>query len=354
MSRPCPLERCGADLDDQREICRACDGRLRGQLRAIPELLEELDTSLARIGSTWREPGGVPGTAGGRCRPGCDHGADDPSCVEGVSLCMSDAASEAAMQLRVCLHGWVRVWDEQTPLPVGRIEGPRCLDMLRFLCRHESCQAVADARHAAIERRLRDRGMSTAARQALLLASQPLAGRPWAPDLAREILEAVRAADRAVDRPPESVLIGTCDACHLAVYGHAESLVVTCRCGQRYDARGLHAAALNASGDDATAPASVIARALLDPLTRAPIVTAARIRGWRYRGSLAVAGVDPDGRPLYRVADVARLARDGAVPDVEGPLCRVAVTSSCPHESCRVIRAGDGGQRHLPDHSLTA
>lgn len=39
-------------------------------------------------------------------------------------------------------------------------------------------------------------------------------------------------------------------------------------------------------------------------------VDASTIRKWRERGHLTVSGLDPHGRPLYRLIDVLRAARD--------------------------------------------
>lgn len=280
-ARPCPMERCDAELTHDEEICRACAGRLRAQLRAVPALLDDLDDALARIGSS--EPGEIRGAASGGCKPGCDHLPDNPSCVAGVRLDVNLAASEAAAQLRVVLHGWARVWAEQEPLP-----------------------PTPDAQ------RRRDWHLGTAARQALLLAGQPLSGRPWAPDLAKEIADAFRAADRARDTPPDLTFVGRCSACSTPIYAVLGDAIARCQqCGARHDSADLHECAL-AGAKNAVESASVIARALLDPVTRKPLVTSSMIRGWKHRGALDVAEVNGRGQPLYRVADVAKLARDGA------------------------------------------
>ncbi len=305
MSRPCPLAGCGATLGDDVEICRGDARRLQLALTDVPELLDELDTSLARIGSTWTEPGGIHGRATGGCKPGCDHSPDNPSCVAETSLDVNLAASEAAAQLRIVLHGWARVWDEETPIrasPPDVSRGGEIAD-----------RTLAQFRLA---RRARDFALGTAARQARLLAHEALAGRPWAPDIAREILDAVAKARRAIDRPPDVTLAGTC-TCGAAVYATAGDLRARCRaCGVARDPQELYDAMLEARGHLHTAPAAVIARMLTDVTTGKPLVTAAQIRGWKHRGAIEAAEVNAAGQPCYSLADVAKLAREGA-PEAE-------------------------------------
>lgn len=297
--RPCPVDRCDATLGRDEEICRGCSRRLTLELRAVPHLLEELDTSLARIGSG--APDGTPrGAPTGGCRPGCRHEADNPSCVAGVRLDVNLAASDAAAYLRAVLQGWARVWDEETPLaiPGGDQSGPARL-------------RAARAR--------RDFLLATARRQALLLAGQPLAARPWAGDLANEVHAAVRAAERAIDTPPDVTLAGTCP-CGTPVYGVAGDTRARCRaCGTWHDAQDLHDAMLQARGHLHTAPAAVIARLLVDPTTGKPMCTAAQIRGWRHRGLLEVAEVNPAGQPCYRIDRVAVLAARAATEEEPCP-----------------------------------
>lgn len=291
MSRTCPVQGCYVTLADDEEICRGSARRLRTQLQAIPDLLDELDTALARIGSS--EPGEIRGSASGGCKPGCDHLPDNPSCVAGVVLDVNLAASEATAQLRSVLHGWARVWDEETPITIP-----------------DSAVDVPAARRIAA--RMRAHALGTASRQALLLATQPLGARPWAPDIANEIAAAVRKAERAIDIAPDVTLAGTC-SCGMAVYATAGEARARCRwCGLSHDPDELYDAMIAARGHLHTAPAAVIARMLVDPRTGKPLVTAAQIRGWKHRDALEVDHVNAAGQPEYRIDDVVRLARDGA------------------------------------------
>ena len=283
MTRPCPLDGCEAALGDHEAICRGCGRRLAMSLAAIPELLDELDVTLARVGSTWREPSGIRGRGTGGCKPGCDHDADNPSCIAGVTLDVNLAASEAAAQLRIVLHGWARVWDEETPCePAGRPA--------------------------------RDRMLGTAARQALLLAAQPLAGRPWAPDMAREILEAVRGAERAMDRAPENVLIGTC-GCGSAVYAESGTTTARCaKCGAHHNAADLHATTLAGSTEPLPKPDIALLLAM-------PVGTLHR---WSSESRIVSCGVNRAGQPLYILGPIAAHVAAGTAPPQQLPVQRHA------------------------------
>ena len=309
-ARPCPVTGCDAELSADEYICRGSARRLAGQLRAIPDLLDELDTTLARMGSTWSEPGEIRGRATGGCKPGCDHAPDNPSCVEGVSSDLNQAAMDAASKIRAVLHGWVRVWDEETPIPTDDgYHGPMC--RLGGLCAHASCLHVLGARQAGPRRKVRDRLMASTARQAFLLAAQPLAGRIWAPEVADEISEAVRGAERVLDKPPERQVACTC-TCGRPVLAAPGQAIARCPgCGHEWDVEASRAALLAAS-DDVLETACTISRAL--------DLNARTVRSWASRGRLQVARDDEgkpqytrSGQPLYRVADVDALRHAGEI-----------------------------------------
>ena len=305
-ARPCPLD--GAELRDHETICRGCARLTETRLRAIPELLDELDTSLARIGSTWTEPGGIRGRASGGCKPGCDHDADSSSCVAGVSIDVNLLASEAAMQLATVLYGWARVWDEETPIPTDDgIEGPMC--RIAGVCEHRSCLRILGARQALPRRRVRDRMLSTTRRQAILLSGQPLAGRAWAPDLAAEIRDAVRQAERAIDRAPDVTLAGTC-ACGMVLYAQAGAKRVTCRwCSASYDYDGSRAAML---AELPQAYEHLLPKPEIAQLVGIPVGTLHR---WSSEGRIKAEDVNEKGQPLYLLGPIAKAVQQGVPPE---------------------------------------
>ena len=236
------------------------------RLRALPELLRELDVTIPR--QTSRGDGGSRGGGG---------------------MVFDPIASEASAALRTVLHGWVRVWDEQTPgwtqLRAGR-----------------------------------DRLLSSSEGQAALLMVANLGSREWAPECADEIRRACAQGWAAVDIPPEQVFVGWCpDACGVPLYAREGAVQIQCRaCGSVWDVQASRDAML-AAAHDVRATAAELARALdLDP---------ALIRQWRRRGRLLAVDVDTAGRPLYRVSDVQALRSRPALRDA-GPVTDDVVGST--------------------------
>lgn len=248
--RPCPL--CSAKLAPGIALCGGCMQRCRNGLRSIPGLLAELELATAKLTS-----------------PG-----DGSGLGEAARLDFDPVAADAALAITTAVHGWVRVWDEETP--------------------------VRPIRAAA-----RARALASIPGQCGLLAGARLAGRPWVPELARDIRKVTEAGWVAVDLPPEVSFVGWCQTCPgRALYATEGATDVECRtCGGRFDVQASKDALL-AAADGELAPASVLARALgIDP---------GLIRQWRRRERLVAADVDPAGRPLYRVSDVQRLRKSAS------------------------------------------
>lgn len=304
MTQLCP---CGKQLPDGIYLDAGCAGAMAVELRAVPSTLDELDTSTIYAGSNWTEPGSGPAGGGAICPAGCDHGPDNPTCVQDAALTWSLRAADAAARLRGVVGRWARVWDRDHPVPEGPA-GPLCRQAAAFACDHRSCDQIRRNGFRAARARL----LATAAGQAQLLTSQALASEPWAPQLRLELHRAIEEADTAIDLPPEMELAGRC-TCGMAIYSQVGSASAVCRwCSLRWQVRQLRAQMLEAKGM-ATAPAATLARLLRDPITGGPLVTAAQVRGWAYRGSLEVAETNRAGQPCYRIADVLRLAREGAI-----------------------------------------
>lgn len=260
--RPCPLD--GTALPPGAVICAGCTTRTRQYLREVPAVLDELDLALSR--QTSMPPAG--GTGG--CPEGCGHGEDDPGCVAGVRLVLDVRASEAALALRLCLHGWARVWDEETH------HDPSLW--------HLRAQAIATAQAQA--------------QAATLALVADLARRAWAPDLAREIRAAVEEGWAAVDRPPESRVVGNCPVCGVALYAPEGAEMVRCRNCSTVSVRvEVREASL------AESRKLVSAVQMASVLGLHPVTGPARVRQWKARGLIEVVRHDVDGRPLYRVAD---------------------------------------------------
>lgn len=242
MSRtPCPVETCDRPMPGSRVICGACEADIARALNAVPGLTADLDVTLARQTSR---------TTAGR------------SAV--VPLPFDPRASEAAWVLRSTLAGWVRQLQEHRPEP-WPADTPQ--DMAAWLS-------------ARLQRLVR---------------------HPAAPEAHGEITEAVRAAQRVVDRPQERRFAGYCD-CGAALYARPGAATVRCRdCdADPYDVDERRQAMLAAVADQLM-PAHQAAAALSGLV--APL-SADLVRKWAERGQIDARGRDLAGRPLYRLSDV--------------------------------------------------
>jgi len=287
--RPCPL--CRAALAPGRELDDGCATRTRQYLGEVPAVLAELDLALSRQTS-------MPANAGvARCASEtCTHEADEPGCVAGVRLVLDVRASDARVALEHVFMGWARVWLEELPEREA-VLGPQCLRGLRWLCRHPSCWAAGLWRVRLDAEAL----LATTLGQARLLELSDFGSRPWGPGLAADIRDAVEEGWRAVDRPPDTVVVGRC-ACGAGLYAAVGAVRVRCRvCGTDSDVEDARAAGLAESRE--LLPAADLARVLGVP--------DGTVRSWASRGALVRVRYDAAGRPLYRVKDGAALAARG-------------------------------------------
>lgn len=289
--RLCPVDRCGAALPPGAVICRGCATKLRLDLREVPALLVELDLALSRQTS-------MPAVGGlARCeREDCPHDVDEPGCVAGVRLDVDERASDARTALVHVLMGWARVYEEELPPRPEQTLGPICWPVHGLSawwprqCRHLSCVAA----YLHLRRLDVEEALTTPAGQAGLLAARDLAGRPWAADLAGEVRDAIRRGWVAVDRPPDSSVVGQCPGCGRTLYGPEGADLVTCRaCGERCNRVEVREASLAESR-------KLVTIVQLADALEVPERTA---RSWVRRGKLTVRRYDMDGRPLYRVSD---------------------------------------------------
>jgi hypothetical protein len=214
-------------------------------------------------------------------------------------------ASDALTALQHVLMGWARVWEEENPLPtlvLGPADGG-------FGDPHESCQATMRTRLA---HEVREIWIAAPRLQARFLAHALTGREPWAAELVVQVRDAVSEAERAIDRPADVGIVGRCQQCGASVYAAQDAAVVRCRaCGERAAREDVREASLaEARG---LLPAADLARVLdVDP---------ARVRKWASRGRLVRRRYDADGRPLYRIADGARLAQRATSDDEEETTC---------------------------------
>ncbi|MFC4912563.1 hypothetical protein [Actinomadura gamaensis] len=265
MSIPCPVTGCGRPTRGA-TICGACAADLARALASVPWLDRQLDLVLARqtrIGSRGPRPAETP-------LPYAPH------------------ATEAREVLRSTLAAWV---DELLPVLPRRDPGPVCAD-----CAHPSCRYRAPGRTLP--------GMAWWFQARV----DHLVRHPEAEELRDEIMAAVWAAQRVVDRPADRRYVGQCGAdldgsdCEADLYARPNAATVTCpACDTRWDVRWRRERLL-AAAEDTLATAADLARALTG---LGHEVTPEMIRGYAHRGQLVPHGRDARGRPLYRLGDVA-------------------------------------------------
>lgn len=252
---PCPVTSCRREMPGATTICAACAGDLARDLGKVPGLAVELDVSLAK-----QTPGSGQRGSGERGLP-YDLGA-----------------SEAADQLRAVLVGWVRVLqDERSEAwPV---------DVLAEMARWLSMRLGRLERHpAAVETH-------------------------W------EITDAVRRAEKAVDRPEGRTYAGPCDECQQDLYAKPGATLVRCKgCGWEC---GVEARQewLWSQLDDRLAGAADVAHVVSGQL--GITVSAERVRQWAARGRIVGHGTDRRGRRLYQIGEVRQMVMEATRRDVE-------------------------------------
>ena len=260
MTTPiCSAPRCGnPQLNGY--LCGSCRNTLVDDLSAIPGLLSELDTTMARqdrLGDKSRRPGDE--------RP----------------LPFRVFAMEARRDVVQTLIIWA--------LHVSRRSGHR--PNLENLENPQKLARWMSSRIADID-------------------SDPLAGT-----LADEIGYARVLGRRTIDKPAESLYAGPCDQCSSDLYAHPAAAEIECRdCAAAYRVETRRAWLL-AQAEDHLLTAAEMSRALPgllphDQHGREQYLTAAMIRGWAHRGRLFKHPPHPTrpNDPLYRVGDVRTLA----------------------------------------------
>lgn len=256
MSPVCPI--CEEPTDAA--LCHGCARRLALALRDVPTLARELDVTITKRAKVAHRAG-----------PG-------PSVVEldPVKLEFDIRASEALAHLT----GILRSWAGNLADDLGGDIGPTY---------SIGATALWLASHADLIR-----------------------AKDWAPDLYAEAMDAIKAATRAIDAPPELVFKGHCPKpaddghpCRAELWGKPGASEGRCRvCGAEVD-YAVIAAAYMALAADLRAPASVIARALT---AQGKPLEAMRIYQWVKRGHLAKVGKDHrTNQDLYRLGDVAEV-----------------------------------------------
>jgi hypothetical protein len=251
VSLTCVL--CGAALTDQAYLCHPETAGLATDLRAIPDLLRELEvttTRQARISAPAKGNGDKP-------------------------LPVDMRASDAATQIRTVLHGWAR-----------------CL--------------LEEGDYTETDWAIAGRDASTW----LNLNLAAVRCQEWAGELVRELRRAREAAEHAIDRPEQRLYAGPCGnpdsdpPCQATLWAALDASEVTCRtCGHVWDVNQrrdqLIAAAKNEWLDTVRVASlvSLMTRQRITPVIVNTLAEAGRI-------TAATLKLDADDPDLYRVRDV--------------------------------------------------
>lgn len=248
MSRPCPIDTCERPAPGGQPVCGACRADLERALHSVPDLARELDLTLSK--QTSKTPGGRSAV---------------------VPLPFSRRASEAIYVLRSALVGWVRDLHETEPRDDWPDDTPA--SMARWLS-------------ARLQR---------------------LLSHPAVDEVYGEIVDAVRGAERATDRPAERQFAGRC-ACGVALYAKPGAAVVQCR---DCDAGAVQVSSqldqMRERVRDQLAHPFGASKLLARLEIKAPEST---IRRWAAQGRIIAHGTDERGRSLYRIGDVLDTVTD--------------------------------------------
>lgn len=230
-------------------LCRNCTDLLTHDLQAIPWLLDELEVTLSRQD---------------KLAESSDRSSDE----QPLPLNMR------AVEVRIDLNAVLAAWALHT---AGRFGG-------------------LDRTVVWTELRLS---------QYLLAHVDDMLTDPAAGQIADEINDIRRRAERAIDKPVPMVYVGPCDLCDKDLYARPSAAEVQCKnpdCEEIYPIEARRRWLLG-KAEDQLLPATEMSRAL-SGLLQKPI-TGSMLRGYAHRGRItAHPPIKKDGPPLYRVGEV--------------------------------------------------
>lgn len=262
--RTCDAPSCDYPAFESQFICKVCFQQLRNDLGDLPTLLNEINTTMAKLDKL-----GVPG---GR------KSAETP-------LPFKPGAGDAYWEVSNTVTTWTRILIEHYHLDMP----------LSIRQASELVTATNSTAHAAawwLRKNLRSLSM-----------------HPWAGRAVDEFAAAVALAYQAIDRPPELLCAGQCgnDGCEEYLYVHPDAKVVTCRaCESRHNVVQRHAWMVEYASDLSLSPGMCLSWVKLLMGWTIPPGT---WRSWLSRGQLQPNDHDHVGRPTFRFGDV----RDRAI-----------------------------------------
>jgi hypothetical protein len=251
MSAECVC--CGRPCADA-FLCPDCVGDLVRELDAVPELVVELDLTLARL-----------------------HRIGPAASARGEALPYHGPASEARYVLGNVLRHWTCELSAKRGLAVPvYLHWRNPVPCSRWLARHADAIRLDDD----------------------------------AEQITDEIADAISLARRAIDRPAELVIAGRCevDGCRAMVYARPEAHRATCRtCGAEHDVAERREQMLATAADQLVTVTVALgwARALLPA-----VPPRGTVDSWIGRSRLLAHGRLPDGHLIYRFGDLHGLIVD--------------------------------------------
>lgn len=248
----CPID--GAELAPGSTICHGCERGTRIDLGAVPGRLDDLDLTLSRQDSRTHE------------------GVSDPELPPvDYDVAASDARGELVRVVTVYARSYLR---DVAPIDPERLP--------------------------AVERLY----TTIRGKAALIAGYRSLGAAGWAPLLAVELADALKAAQHAIDSPPVVQFAGWCPGIthttgiHIPIYVVAGDAVAVCRtCGHRVDVADNQARTLAMAS-------ATIERATPAQLAAAFGLKSPTIRSWIRRGWFS----KPDGDGRYLVAECRALS----------------------------------------------
>lgn len=261
--RTCQADGCDRPMPtgDNSTACPACWHRHANRMAAMPDLISELETTLARQTST--------GSSGPR-------GSETP-------LPYSTAASDALRLLHSTMWPWAREGLDAHPQIKGR---------------------------TPLRRSITDLGAAVTDMADLLEQLHGwLVTHPEGADAIDEIAYAFRQAGAAIDRAPEKVYAGTCE-CGEELYGSGDDLTV--QCTQCEHIRDISSWRIDRLADAADQLLTLTQITWAVATTTDQTITRKRLEGWVRRGWLLRSG-NVGAVPTYRVGDVLDLLTRRAV-----------------------------------------
>lgn len=291
MTPTATCQTCEAAVTD-RYLCPGCTNRLTATLRAVPDALIELATTITRQTA-------MPTTTSAPTGPVCDH-TDETTCGCGVRLPWHDHAARIRAQLRHTITTATRRLLTETSRPTALILGG----------------SPAQARWLAAN-------------------TTHIAARPWAGTLDHDLAHHLDNAWRAIDRPEDRLYVGPCGTlqpaavdrglpsravpapCPRRLWARPDQTAVTCPACRTIHQVADRQETMLAAAEGLDLPGPQIASALTTMTRRR--ISPSTIRSWAHRGQLTQRGTDPTGRKLYRVGDVLTLINGATMNTTPSP-----------------------------------